>query len=74
MLTEEDFKRNSMSWLKVSDAVYDISGQGLGGGVDDEIQMAGQLNIPVYFTRLSLLTAEKKINSSIFQYKKGNML
>jgi len=63
MLTEEDFKRNSMAWLKVSDAVYVISGKGLGGGVDDEIQMAGQLNIPVYFTKLSLLTAKKKIEN-----------
>jgi len=43
----EVYKANSMAWLEVSDAVFVISGEGLGSGVDAEIARAKELNIPV---------------------------
>ena len=47
-VTEEQYKASSMAWLEVSDAMLVISGAGLGGGVDDEIKRAVELNIPAY--------------------------
>jgi len=44
------YRDNSMAWLEVSDAVLIISGCGLGGGVDTEINRANELGIPVYET------------------------
>ena len=47
-VAEEQYKASSMAWLEVSDAMLVISGAGLGGGVDDEIDRAIELNIPAY--------------------------
>ena len=44
------YKDNSMAWLEVSDAVLVISGRGLGGGVDAEIDRAEELGIPVFYS------------------------
>ena len=41
------YRENSMAWLAVSDCVVVISGRGLGGGVDAEIEKAEQLGILV---------------------------
>ena len=43
----EAFYRNSMAWLEVSEVICVISGEGLCGGVDDEIERAKELNIPI---------------------------
>ena len=48
----------SMEWLRVSDAVYVISGEGKGGGVDAEIKIANELGIPVFRTLDELLYAK----------------
>lgn len=42
------FKQYSMDWLEVSDAVVVLSGTGIGGGVDAEINRALALDIPLY--------------------------
>jgi len=47
-VTEEQYKANSMAWLEVSNAMLVISGVRIGGGVDDEIQRAIELDIPAY--------------------------
>ena len=47
-VTEEQYKASSMAWLEVSDAMLVISGVRIGGGVDDEIQRAIELDIPAY--------------------------
>jgi hypothetical protein len=47
-LTEKQYKENSMEWLEASDCVYVISGRGMGGGVDAEIEKAKRLGIPVF--------------------------
>ena len=47
-LNKQAFYDASIAWLKVSDAVYVISGEGKGGGVDAEIKIAGELGIPVF--------------------------
>ena len=47
-ITIEQYRANCMAWLEVSDAMLVISGAGLGGGVDDEIDRAIELNIPAY--------------------------
>ena len=47
-VTEEQYKANSMAWLVVADAMLVISGAGFGGGVDDEIKRAVELDIPAY--------------------------
>ena len=45
-VTEQQFKDLSLAWLEKSDAIYVISGEGLGGGVDIEIRRAKELGIP----------------------------
>ncbi|MHA1558873.1 MAG: DUF7768 domain-containing protein [Alphaproteobacteria bacterium] len=50
------FYKASLAWLEVSDAVYVISGQGDGGGVDAEIEYARSLGIPVFNDHLKLTT------------------
>jgi hypothetical protein len=50
----ETYRRNSMAWLKVSDVLYVISGQNLGGGVDAEIAFAKEHNIPVVYDETEL--------------------
>ena len=47
-----------MEWLRVSDAVYVISGEGKGGGVDAEIKIANELGIPIFRTIDELLYAK----------------
>lgn len=51
------YKDNSMAWLEVSDCVLVISGKGMGGGVDAEIERANKLGIPVYEAAFDLYTA-----------------
>ena len=53
--TVKQFHKASMAWLEVSDAVFVISGEGNGGGVDAEIKRAKELNIPVIRTVKQLL-------------------
>jgi len=48
-ITKEMYYEYSMAWLEVSDAVYVISGYGIGGGVDAEIKRANELMIPAYY-------------------------
>lgn len=50
-ITEKEIKGYSMSWLEVCDAVYVISGEGAGSGVDAEINRAKQLSIPVFYNK-----------------------
>lgn len=45
----EMYRRYSMDWLEVSDAVVVISGAGIGSGVDAEIKYSEELGIPVFF-------------------------
>ncbi len=49
-MPDKRYKDNSMAWLEVSDAMLVISGQGLGGGVDTEIERASELGIPVFYS------------------------
>jgi len=44
----KQFYAHSMAWLEVSDAVFVISGEGKGTGVDKEIKRANELGIPVF--------------------------
>ena len=53
--TKEMFYDASLEWLKVSDCVYVISGQGKGGGVDAEIEVAKELGIPVFYNYHNLI-------------------
>jgi len=45
----KQFHDHSMAWLEVADALYVISGQGKGGGVDAEIKRAHEIGISVFF-------------------------
>ena len=47
--TKQMFYDASLEWMKVSDAVYVISGQNEGGGVDVEIDIAYELHIPFFY-------------------------
>jgi len=49
-IEKEVYMQNSMAWLEVSDAVLVISGNGIGGGVDAEIEKAFDLCIPVFYS------------------------
>ena len=55
-LDKQAFYNASIAWLRVSDAVYVISGEGKGGGVDAEIKIANEIGIPVFRGFMSLLT------------------
>ena len=47
-IPKKAYQANSMAWLEVSDAVWVISGECTGHGVDREIACAEELDIPVY--------------------------
>lgn len=51
---KEQFYKHSIAWLEVSDAVYVISGQGDGGGVDAELEIARKKGIPIFDNTLCL--------------------
>ncbi len=55
-LKKEDFQRNSMAWVEVSDAVYVMPGWETSRGVKAEIERAEALDIPVFYDRVSLDT------------------
>jgi len=46
--SKQMFYDASLEWMKVSDAVFVISGVDDGGGVDSEIETADKLHIPVF--------------------------
>jgi len=48
----DKFKKASMAWLEVSDAVYVVS---MSGGVMTEIKRAKKLGIPVFYNLSDLL-------------------
>jgi len=48
-LETSKLRANSIEWLKCSDCVLVISGQGLGQGVDKEIEIANEIGIPIYY-------------------------
>ena len=48
-LTVQDYYRYSMDWLRVSDAVYVLSGWQNSTGTKFEIAEAKQLGIPVFY-------------------------
>ncbi len=56
-MSHQVYYDNSMAWLEVSDVIFVISGQGMGGGVDAEIKRAEELGIPVVHKHLSVLLA-----------------
>lgn len=58
-ITKEIYIANSMSWLEVSDAVLAISGVGLGSSVDNEINRADELEIPVFYSIEGLVAARE---------------
>ena len=58
-LTKEQYYRNSMAWLEVSDLVLVLSGAGSGGGVDKEIKQARKMGIPVKIVENSLNRKEE---------------
>ena len=45
----KDFYEHSLAWLEVSDAMLVISGEGLGSGVDMEIDFCKEHRIPVFY-------------------------
>ena len=57
-ITREMYYTYSMAWLEVSDAVLVISGSGVGGGVDAEINRAVELRIPIYYSFAELIDEE----------------
>jgi len=50
----EMFYAASLVWMESADAVFVISGNGDGGGVDKEIDRAIELCIPVFYSILGL--------------------
>lgn len=56
--TKEMFYRASIEWLKVSDVMLVISGDGNDGGVDDEIKIAEEMGIPVFYNEDDLYGLE----------------
>ena len=54
-LTIEQYRANCMAWLEVSNAMLVISGVRIGGGVDDEIIRAIELDIPAYTNEYKLI-------------------
>jgi len=59
-LPKAAYQENSMEILERSDCVLVISGAGLNGGVDREIERAKELDIPVYYTLDSFMERERK--------------
>lgn len=55
-ITKEMYYTYSMAWLEVSDAIFVISGEGLGSGVDKEISRAKELKIPILYSIEALKT------------------
>ncbi len=53
-LTKEEFQRNSMAWVEVSDAVFVLPGWETSGGAKREIERATELDIPVFYDFVSL--------------------
>lgn len=54
-LTEQMLKKNSMSWLEVSDAVFCVEGWEKSKGTLAEIARAEELGIPVIYNNMSEL-------------------
>ena len=54
------YQASSMAWLEVSDAVWVISGEGIGHGVDREIARAKELHIPIYRSFEELVAAQQE--------------
>ena len=53
-IDKDRFYKASITWLKVSDCMYVISGKGKGGGVDAEINIAEDLHIPIFYNYTDL--------------------
>ncbi len=48
-LTKEDYQRNSMAWVEVSDELWVMPNSEKSGGTQREIARAKELNIPVRY-------------------------
>ncbi len=57
-ITKEDYQRNSMAWLEVSEAVLVIGDWFNSEGVKKEIARAWELNIPVYYSLGEMLESQ----------------
>ena len=53
-IDKQDFYAASLAWLEASDAMFVISGNGDGGGVDAEIKFAEERGIPVFYHSFDL--------------------